>query len=101
MNLNTLAPRKVSAVAKGGQSLVIIGQERVTVAALKGEMLAALGNDWKALASGLVRSFGAGPTVEQPHFAIRARGRQQLTVRGEGQGVHRLAQVRTHFRLPG
>jgi hypothetical protein len=60
------APRKVSAVAKGGQSSVIIGAERVTVAALKGEMLAALGNDWKALPSGIVRSFGAGPTSEQP-----------------------------------
>jgi hypothetical protein len=59
------APRKVSAVAKGGESLVITGQERVTVAAVKGEMLAALGNDWKALPSGIVRSFGGGQTIEQ------------------------------------
>ncbi|HKY36962.1 MAG TPA: hypothetical protein VJN18_13545 [Polyangiaceae bacterium] len=59
------APRKVSAVAKGGQSSVIIGAERVTVAALTGEMLAALGNDWKSLPSGIVRSFGAGATSEQ------------------------------------
>jgi hypothetical protein len=56
----------VSAVAKGGQSLVLVGEERVTVAALKGEMLAALGNDWKALPGGLVRSFGAGATSEHP-----------------------------------
>src|SRR3954463_11723685 len=47
------APRKVSAVAKGGQSLVIVAADRVTVAAVKGEMVAALGNDWKPLASGL------------------------------------------------
>jgi hypothetical protein len=59
------APRKVSAVAKGGQSLVITAHDRVTVAAVKGEMLAALGNDWKPLPSGIVRSFGAGLTTEQ------------------------------------
>lgn len=60
------APRKVSAVAKGGQSLVITTPERITVAAQRGEMLAALGNDWKPLASGLVRSFGGGVVTEQP-----------------------------------
>jgi hypothetical protein len=59
------APRKVSAIAKGGESLVITGSDRVTVAAVKGEMLAALGNDWKPLASGVVRSFGGGTTIEQ------------------------------------
>ena len=59
------APRKVSAVAKGGQSLVITARDRITVAAVKGEMLAALGNDWKPLQSGIVRSFGAGVTSEQ------------------------------------
>jgi hypothetical protein len=60
------APRKVSAVAKGGQSVVITAHDRITVAAMKGEMLAALGNDWKALPSGIVRSFGGGLTSEQP-----------------------------------
>lgn len=60
------APRKVSAIAKGGESLVITAKERVTVAAVKGEMLAALGNDWKPLVSGVVRSFGGGATTEQP-----------------------------------
>lgn len=60
------APRKVSAVAKGGQSLVITADDRITVAAQRGEMLAALGNDWKPLASGIVRSFGGGATTEQP-----------------------------------
>jgi hypothetical protein len=60
------APRKVSAVAKGGQSLVICGSDRVTVAAVRGEMLAALGNDWKPLPSGVVRSFAAGTAIEQP-----------------------------------
>jgi hypothetical protein len=60
------APRKVGAIAKGGQSLVIAAADRVTVAAVRGEMLAALGNDWKALASGLVRSFGGGVVTEQP-----------------------------------
>lgn len=60
------APRKVSAVAKGGQSLVIAQADRITVAAVRGEMLAALGNDWKPLPSGLLRSFGGGTAVEQP-----------------------------------
>lgn len=60
------AQRKVSAIAKGGESLVITASDRVTVAAVKGEMLAALGNDWKPLSSGLVRSFGGGVTTEQP-----------------------------------
>ncbi len=60
------APRKVSAVAKGGQSLIITAADRITVAAQRGEMLAALGNDWKALPSGMVRSFGGGVTSEQP-----------------------------------
>src|SRR4051794_24907232 len=60
------APRKVSAVAKGGQSLVITAADRITVAAARGEMLAALGNDWKPLQSGVVRSFGGGVTIEQP-----------------------------------
>jgi hypothetical protein len=61
--------RKVSAVAKGGQSLVISQAERITVAAVRGEMLAALGNDWKPLASGLLRSFGGGVAVEQQVLA--------------------------------
>lgn len=59
------APRKVSALAKGGESLVITASERVTVAAVSGEMLAASGNDWKPLPSGLVRSFGVGAASEQ------------------------------------
>ena len=60
------APRKVSAVAKGGQSLVIAAADRTTVASVRGEMLVAQGNDWKALAGGVVRSFGAGVSSEQP-----------------------------------
>ena len=60
------APRKVSAMAKGGQSVVITTADRITVAAVRGEMLSALGNDWKTLPSGLVRSFGGGATTEQP-----------------------------------
>jgi hypothetical protein len=59
-------PRKVSAVAKGGQSLVIVASDRITVAAVRGEMLAALGNDWKPLPSGIIRSFAGGSAMEQP-----------------------------------
>jgi hypothetical protein len=62
------APRKVSAVAKGGHSIAIADANSVTVAAVDGEMLAASGNDWKTLASGLVRSFvGRDPTPQEHH----------------------------------
>jgi len=64
------APRKVSAVAKGGQSLVITSESHVTVAAVKGEMLAASGNDWKTLNSGVVRAYGAGAFTD--HAVPRA-----------------------------
>jgi len=62
------APRKVSAVAKGGHSIAIADANSVTVAAVDGEMLAASGNDWKTLPSGLVRSFiGRDPTPQEHH----------------------------------
>ncbi|MEP7052134.1 MAG: hypothetical protein ABJB12_17350 [Pseudomonadota bacterium] len=61
-------PNKVSAVAKGGHSTAIVAANRITVAAVDGEMLAASGNDWKPLPSGLVRGFvGRDPTpLEHP-----------------------------------
>ncbi|HEY5372919.1 MAG TPA: hypothetical protein VIK01_04500, partial [Polyangiaceae bacterium] len=62
------APRKVSAVAKGGHSIAIADANSVTVAAVDGDMLAASGNDWKTLPSGLVRGFiGHDPTPQQHH----------------------------------
>ncbi|RYZ08553.1 MAG: hypothetical protein EOO73_06765 [Myxococcales bacterium] len=80
------APRKVSAVAKGGQSIVIAAPDRVTVAAVKGEMLAALGNDWKTLPSGVVRSHGAGASTDQAVPAapqLRLDERLLLALTGE------------------
>ncbi|MEO8903981.1 MAG: hypothetical protein ABI488_16745 [Polyangiaceae bacterium] len=61
-------PRKVSAVAKGGRSIAIVDANRTTLAAVDGDMLAAAGNDWKTLPSGLVRGFvGHDPTyLEHP-----------------------------------
>ena len=62
------APRKVSAVAKGGHSIAIADANGVTVAAVDGDMLAASGNDWKTLPSGLVRGFvGRDPTPQEHH----------------------------------
>ncbi len=59
-------PHKVSAVAKGGHSTAIVDANRVTLAAVDGEMLAASGNDWKPLPSGLVRGFvGSDPTPQE------------------------------------
>ncbi|HEY2405757.1 MAG TPA: hypothetical protein VGI10_07135 [Polyangiaceae bacterium] len=60
------APHKVSAVAKGGHSTAIADADRVTFAAVEGDMLAAAGNDWKPLPSGLVRAFvGSDPTPQE------------------------------------
>ena len=60
------APHKVSAVAKGGHSIAIADANRVTVAAVDGDMLAAAGNDWKTLPSGLVRGFvGVDPSYQE------------------------------------
>ncbi|MEI9949197.1 MAG: hypothetical protein WDO74_09485 [Pseudomonadota bacterium] len=60
------APHKVSAVAKGGHSIAIADANRVTIAAVDGDMLAASGNDWKTLPSGLVRGFiGFDPSYQE------------------------------------
>jgi len=60
------APHKASAVAKGGHSIAIADADRVTFAAVDGDMLAASGNDWKTLVSGVVRSFvGSDPTPQE------------------------------------
>src|SRR6187431_790123 len=60
------APNKVSAVAKGGHSIAIADANRVTIAAVDGDMLAASGNDWKTLPSGLVRGFvGSDPSYQE------------------------------------
>lgn len=60
------APHKVSAVAKGGHSIAIADANRVIIAAVDGEMLAASGNDWKTLPSGLVRHFvGSDPAYQE------------------------------------
>jgi hypothetical protein len=61
------APRKVSAVAKGGHSIAIADANRVTLAAVDGDMLAASGNDWKTLPGGLVRGFIGHDPAYQEH----------------------------------
>lgn len=53
-------PHRISAVAKGGHSVVIASSNHVTVAAISGEMLAAAGDDWRKLPSGVVREFKNG-----------------------------------------
>ncbi len=62
------APHKVSAVAKGGHSIAIADANRVTFAAVEGDMLAASGNDWKTLGSGVMRGFvGSDPSYQEQH----------------------------------
>ena len=61
------APRKVSAVAKGGHSIAIADANRVTLAAVDGDMLAASGNDWKTLPGGFVRGFIGHDPAYQEH----------------------------------
>lgn len=65
------APNKISAVAKGGRSVVIASPQRVTVAAVSGEMLAATGNEWRPVSSGIVREFSASGTPSD-HAVIQA-----------------------------
>jgi hypothetical protein len=51
---------KVSAVAKGGRSIVIANANLVTVAAMSGEMLVATRDLWRTLPSGIVREYLSG-----------------------------------------
>lgn len=93
------APRKVSAVAKGGHSIAIADANRVTLAAVDGDMLAASGNDWKTLPSGLVRGFvGHDPAYQEhplpgvPNLSIArplllALGNESPSARADASGV--------------
>jgi len=93
------APRKVSAVAKGGHSIAIADANRVTLAAVDGDMLAASGNDWKTLPSGLVRGFVGHdpayqeqkvpgvPTVRIPRPLLLAMGKDAPNAQVEASGV--------------
>jgi hypothetical protein len=94
------APYKVSAVAKGGHSIAIADANRVTVAAVDGDMLAAAGNDWKTLPSGLVRGFVGSdpvyqeqkvpgiPSVSIPHPLLLALGADAPDAHAEAGGVN-------------
>jgi len=66
------APHKASAVAKGGHSIAIADADRVTFAAIDGDMLAASGNDWKTLPKGTVRSFVGNDPTPQEHAVPNA-----------------------------
>jgi hypothetical protein len=63
-------PSKVSAVAKGGHSVVIASGKTVSVGAISGDMLVALGNDWRTLPAGTVREFTNG--VAADHEVLKA-----------------------------
>jgi hypothetical protein len=101
------APNKVSAVAKGGHSIAIVDANRVTVAAVEGDMLAASGNDWKTLPSGLVRSYvgvdpayqeqkvPGVPSVSVPHPLLLAMGPDAPNAHAEAGGVKEAA----HYQL--
>jgi hypothetical protein len=93
------APHKASAVAKGGHSIAIADADRITFAAVDGDMLAASGNDWKNLPSGVVRSFVGNdptpqehavpgvPTLNMPRPMLLALGKQAASVSAEISGV--------------
>src|SRR6478736_167480 len=101
------APHKVSAVAKGGHSIAIADANRVTVAAVDGDMLAAAGNDWKTLPSGLVRGFvGVDPAYQEqkvpgipslriPQPLLLALGSNSPDAHAEAAGV----QEADHYRF--
>jgi hypothetical protein len=93
------APHKVSAVAKGGHSIAIADANRVTLAAVDGDMLAASGNDWKTLPGGLVRGFvGHDPSYQEhpvpgvPNLTVSrplllALGKEDPSTRADAGGV--------------
>ena len=90
-------PRKVSAVAKGGHSIAIADANRVTIAAVDGDMLAASGNEWKTLPSGLVRGFAGGtyqeyavpgvPTLSISRPLLLGLGSQLPSTHADASGV--------------
>lgn len=65
------APFKVSAVAKGGRSIVIASGKHVSIGAISGEMLVATGNDWRVLPAGMVREFVNG-SAQADHEVLKA-----------------------------
>lgn len=70
------APQRVSAVAKGGHSVVIVNGPRVTVGAVTGEMLVALGNDWRPMPAGVIREFSRATYADH---AVIASPKAQLS----------------------
>lgn len=92
-------PHKVSAVAKGGHSIAIADANRVTIAAVDGDMLAASGDEWKPLPAGLVRAFVGSdpayltqkvpgiPNLRIPHPLLLGLGADAPAARAEVGGV--------------
>ena len=66
------APRHVSAVIKGGRGIVVSTKAGVALAAREGEMLTAVGNDWKPLPQGMVRSIGPADPSGRTHAMLGA-----------------------------
>src|SRR6188768_1600295 len=100
-------PHKVSAVAKGGHSIAIADGNRVTIAAVDGDMLAAAGDAWKPLASGRIRGFvgsdpsfletkvPSAPSLRIAHRLVLGLGDRTPDVRAEAGGVKEA----DHYRL--
>lgn len=66
------APRKVSAVVEGGRGIIMSGRTGVTVAAVRGDMVAAVGNKWKVLPEGMARSVGPVDPAGRPRALLAA-----------------------------
>lgn len=66
------APRKVSVVVEGGHGIILSNPAGVTVAAARGDMVAAIGNEWKPLPAGTVRSVGPAAPSGKPHAMLGA-----------------------------
>jgi len=82
-------PSRISAIAKGGHSIVIADAKRVTIGAIAGEMLVASGNDWRTLPSGVVRDYVSGAAADHavlpaPRASVSAP--IALSVAGQAEG---------------
>jgi hypothetical protein len=66
------APRKITAMAQAGHSVVVAGRDVVAVAAFEGKMGVALDDTWRPLAEGWMRAFTSTDPAGRPRPLLGA-----------------------------
>lgn len=88
------APRRVSAVVKSGVGVVLARNETLTVAALQGDMLAAIGDKWRPLGEGWARSFDQQDATGKPRRVVASPALVDpaaVALAPGGAGAHRVS----------